>query len=263
MQSAVIDDLSRDFPILDRDQLEIVQRSCDGRRVWRIIGLRHNGRLVRSRVVLFGGDPGNGNALGDTWSWDGSNWTQTSNFGANPRMRAAMVSTDVQIAMFGGLDSTNPALAPTAFREIWVFDGKRWTHHQDMGPSLQNGAPDGQYPAFPPTIAREIFSSRSVDAGDPSAPSCRSHTQLEPFEHHRTRATQLDRSQTFDQWLATRKDQSHTPGDPIRQPLRFNHRERTIVQPLKTEIVNGRYENHCRRRCRDGADDHVRCESGR
>src|SRR5436853_6935455 len=58
--------------------------------------------LVRSRVVLFGGDPGNGNALGDTWSWDGSTWTQTSNFGANPCMRAAMVSTDVQIAMFGG-----------------------------------------------------------------------------------------------------------------------------------------------------------------
>jgi hypothetical protein len=90
--------------------------------------------LVRSRVVLFGGDPGTGKALGDTWSWDGSAWTQTSNFGADPCMRAAMVSTDVQIAMFGGLDSTSAAPTPTVFRETWVFDGKRWTHRQDIGP---------------------------------------------------------------------------------------------------------------------------------
>jgi hypothetical protein len=90
--------------------------------------------LVRNRVVLFGGDPGNGKALGDTWVWDGSNWTQVSDFGANPCLRAAMVSTDVQISMFGGLDSANAAPAPTVFHETWVFDGKHWTHRQDIGP---------------------------------------------------------------------------------------------------------------------------------
>lgn len=90
--------------------------------------------VVHNRVVLFGGDPGDGNALGDTWSWDGSNWTQTSNFGASPCMRAAMVSTDVQIAIFGGLNSSNAAPAPTVFHESWVFDGKHWTHRQDIGP---------------------------------------------------------------------------------------------------------------------------------
>jgi hypothetical protein len=90
--------------------------------------------LVRYSVVLFGGDPGNGNALGDTWSWDGSTWTQISNFGASPSMCAAMVSTDAQIAMFGGLNSINTAPPPTIFHESWVFDGKRWTHRQDIEP---------------------------------------------------------------------------------------------------------------------------------
>jgi hypothetical protein len=40
-----------------------------------------------------------------------------------------MVSTDVQIVMFGGTDSSN-----AVFRETWVFDGKHWTHRQDIGP---------------------------------------------------------------------------------------------------------------------------------
>ena len=88
--------------------------------------------LVRNRVVLFGGEPDNGPALGDTWSWDGSTWTQTSTFGANPCFNAAMVSTDVQLALFGGVDSSN-----AAFRETWVFDGKYWTHRQDIGPAAR------------------------------------------------------------------------------------------------------------------------------
>jgi hypothetical protein len=95
--------------------------------------------LVRGKVVLFGGDPGTGTPLRDTWSWDGANWTQTSNFGAAARMAAAMVSTDVQIAMFGGLSSTNAAPAPAVFRETWVFDGRYWTQRQDIGPGPRWG----------------------------------------------------------------------------------------------------------------------------
>jgi hypothetical protein len=86
--------------------------------------------LVHNRVVLFGGNPGDPtSSLGDTWSWDGSAWTQITTFGANPCFNAAMVSTDVQIVLFGGMDSSN-----AVFRETWVFDGKYWTHRQDIGP---------------------------------------------------------------------------------------------------------------------------------
>ncbi|HMF46492.1 MAG TPA: kelch repeat-containing protein [Candidatus Udaeobacter sp.] len=34
----------------------------------------------RNRVLLFGGDPG-GRPLADTWSWDGSLWTQLADTG--------------------------------------------------------------------------------------------------------------------------------------------------------------------------------------
>jgi hypothetical protein len=86
--------------------------------------------LVHNCAVLFGGNPGDPtSSLGDTWSWDGSAWTQITSFGANPCFNAAMVSTDLQIAMFGGMDSSNAVL-----RETWVFDGKHWTHRQDIGP---------------------------------------------------------------------------------------------------------------------------------
>ena len=61
--------------------------------------------LVRNRVVLFGGDIGQLGSpyFGDTWSWDGSTWTEIAIFGATPCSSAAMVATDVQIAMFGGI----------------------------------------------------------------------------------------------------------------------------------------------------------------
>jgi hypothetical protein len=88
---------------------------------------------ARTRSVLFGGHPDlqvSNVILGDTWSWDGSSWTQITAFGPNPCFSAAMVSTDVQIALFGGTDSSN-----AAFRETWTFDGEDWTHRQDIGPS--------------------------------------------------------------------------------------------------------------------------------
>src|SRR5215472_11473443 len=40
-----------------------------------------------------------------------------------------MVSTDVQIALFGGVGSSS-----AVFGETWTFDGKHWTHRQDIGP---------------------------------------------------------------------------------------------------------------------------------
>jgi hypothetical protein len=45
----------------------------------------------------------------------------------------------VQISMFGGLDSTNAAPVPVVFHETWVFDGKHWTHRQDVGPGPRWG----------------------------------------------------------------------------------------------------------------------------
>jgi hypothetical protein len=40
-----------------------------------------------------------------------------------------MVSSDVQIALFGGMGASN-----AVSRETWTFDGTHWTHRQDIGP---------------------------------------------------------------------------------------------------------------------------------
>jgi hypothetical protein len=40
-----------------------------------------------------------------------------------------MVSSDVQIALFGGTNSSN-----AVFGDTWTFDGKHWTDRQDIGP---------------------------------------------------------------------------------------------------------------------------------
>jgi hypothetical protein len=74
--------------------------------------------LVHNFTVLFGGDPGTLVPLGDTWSWDRSIWTQITTFGADPCFSAAMVSTDVQLALFGGIGaSISPSgSAPAALK---------------------------------------------------------------------------------------------------------------------------------------------------
>jgi len=39
---------------------------------------------LRGRVILFGGDDGQ-SSFGDTWAWDGANWTQEADTGAPTR----------------------------------------------------------------------------------------------------------------------------------------------------------------------------------
>lgn len=79
------------------------------------------------QVVLFGGESINNGVqtlFGDTWIWDGSNWTQK--FPANtpgPRVGHTMVYDSVrnQVLLFGG-SSCCAILGDT-----WVWDGANWT----------------------------------------------------------------------------------------------------------------------------------------
>jgi len=91
--------------------------------------------LVHQRIVLFGGDKGDGTALADTWAWDGQAWTQIADIGPPACLRAAMVSTDVQLVLFGGLDGANAQPPPNLFDDSWTFDGTHWTQRQDIGPA--------------------------------------------------------------------------------------------------------------------------------
>jgi hypothetical protein len=89
---------------------------------------------VRKQLVLFGGDAGLGQTLGDTWVWNGSSW-RVQNPGHNPPGRAyAQMTFDTAhgvVVLFGG----NPR-AP--MDDTWTWDGNDWTEqHPDVRPPAE------------------------------------------------------------------------------------------------------------------------------
>ena len=67
---------------------------------------------IRQRVVLYGGDGSlhGGEGLGDTWEWDGTEWTQISDTGPSKRRVPTMVfdSSRECLVLFGGLSGSQP-----------------------------------------------------------------------------------------------------------------------------------------------------------
>src|SRR2546422_7133759 len=77
---------------------------------------------ARGQVVLFGGCCA-GDLLGDTWTWDGIDWTQRTPAHA-PSARFATMAYDAargQVVLFGGLYNG------TSFDDTWTWDGTDWT----------------------------------------------------------------------------------------------------------------------------------------
>jgi trimeric autotransporter adhesin len=92
---------------------------------------RINAALARTQdgttngAVLFGGFDGT-NYLADTWTWDGTTWTQQTPATSPPaRAGATMEYYDGQVVLFGGFNGS------TYFNDTWTWDGTTWT--QDTG----------------------------------------------------------------------------------------------------------------------------------
>jgi len=92
---------------------------------------RHSSAMVydsaRQRVVLFGGydsvNTGPG-ILGDTWEWDGKNWTQIKPTTSPPARGALAMAYDAarqRVVLFGGGDGRG------YLTDTWEWDGKNWT----------------------------------------------------------------------------------------------------------------------------------------
>src|SRR5262249_47543822 len=82
---------------------------------------------IRSVTVLFGG----GNSIdffGDTWEWDGENWTQMEDVGPSPRSDFAMAfdAERKQTLLFGG--RPNVFNQEVRFSDTWGWDGQAWRH---------------------------------------------------------------------------------------------------------------------------------------
>lgn len=88
----------------------------------------HDGSLL-----LFGG------ALGvpmrDTWSWDGTTWTQVDDSGPGARSEAAMATDPVRKKdiLFGGVSGGTDVPVQS---ETWTWDGSFWSPIDDSGPAL-------------------------------------------------------------------------------------------------------------------------------
>jgi len=80
---------------------------------------------ARGRLVLFGGRNSSA-SFGDTWEFDGANWTAVSAIGPATRFGHGLAydSGRGRTVLFGGqLASNNPLL----FGDTWEFDGTNWT----------------------------------------------------------------------------------------------------------------------------------------
>ncbi len=83
----------------------------------------------RQQVVVFGGSPEPGTALADTWTWDGTNWTQESpSTNPSPRYNSNMAydAAQQQILLFGGLGFVGGS-ATNFLADTWVWNGTNWT----------------------------------------------------------------------------------------------------------------------------------------
>ncbi len=83
---------------------------------------------ARQRGVLFGGQPGNGPMLRDTWEWDGTSWTEVRTADAPEGRRDAAMTYDEDrgvVVLFGGAVTT--ATCGSAMRnDTWEYDGVNW-----------------------------------------------------------------------------------------------------------------------------------------
>jgi hypothetical protein len=81
------------------------------------------------RLVLFGGSSAT-SLLGDTWTWDGTSWTQQMVTGPSARTNAIGGSVDGQVTLFGGTGDGAGTSTDT-----WTWNGTAWTQQTVTGPA--------------------------------------------------------------------------------------------------------------------------------
>ncbi len=88
-------------------------------------------------VVLFGGNNGGGDCCriyyGDTWTWDGSNWTQQfPAISPSPRTGQSMAydAGSGKVIVFGG--TSGP---PEGLNDTWAWDGNTWKQLRSTQPT--------------------------------------------------------------------------------------------------------------------------------
>ncbi|MCA8973529.1 MAG: hypothetical protein KDC98_02355, partial [Planctomycetes bacterium] len=79
-------------------------------------------------ALLFGGDDQYGSDYGDTWRWDGSNWSQVATGGPLGRSHAAVFRHQGSVLLFGGLRMGSFPIGPLG--DQWSWNGTSWSQQQ-------------------------------------------------------------------------------------------------------------------------------------
>lgn len=134
------------------------------------------------KIVLFGGRAEvPGGYSNDTWTYDGTTWTQVTANGAAgspPGRQEAMMAYDASIGkvvLFGGIDTSTQRLNDT-----WTFDGTTWT---DVSSTARPSARTGGAMEYDPVTASVILFGGSASGsylGDTWSWSAGTWTELSP-----------------------------------------------------------------------------------
>lgn len=87
---------------------------------------------VHRVLVLFGGftSPDGFAPSGDTWTWNGTTWTDVTPAASPPvRGAAAMAWDGHELVLFGGAGGTR-----TLLNDTWTWDGRSWTQRHPAAP---------------------------------------------------------------------------------------------------------------------------------
>jgi hypothetical protein len=82
----------------------------------------------RGQVILFGGADAAGNAMNDTWEWDGADWTRRTPVDSPSRRLYHAMAYDAsrgEIVLFGGIATDNGILY-SVVGDTWVWNGSNW-----------------------------------------------------------------------------------------------------------------------------------------
>jgi hypothetical protein len=88
---------------------------------------------VRGKIVLFGGSTTE-SVSGETWEWDGKQWTENQTASVQGRFNCVMAYDTARhkVIRFGGRYAGKP------FGDTWEYDGKQWARITSAGPMPRN-----------------------------------------------------------------------------------------------------------------------------
>ena len=98
---------------------------------------------ARGETVLFGGYDGSG-VRADTWTFDGTAWTQEAPANSPPARDSAMMAYDAstqQVVLYGGWSS------PNHLSDTWTWNGSTWTEVTGTAPPARYNGSMAYHPA--------------------------------------------------------------------------------------------------------------------